>query len=148
MLSLFEWYTKTKRGSSARALIILDKKEEFENEMRSVVKYQKYQVPNSRRLKWIVEFSYPINSHTNPMVQLADLISYLTKKYLEIENGYREQYSAEVKDIFRGFYSKISQRLIRKTIIQYDQRVCATDYYEFLNSIKSIPTRLWRNRVY
>ena len=148
LLSLFEWYTKTRLGSSARALIILDKKDEFENEMRSIVKYQKYQVPNNRRLKWIVEFSYPINSHINPMVQLADLISYLTKKYLEIECGYREEYSAEVKDIYRSFYTKIEQRLIRKTIVKYDTRVSAENYYEVLNSIKSVPSRLWRTRVY
>lgn len=148
LLSLFEWYTKTKLGSSARALIILDKKDEFEHEMRSIVKYQKYLVPNSRRLKWIVEFSYLINSHINPMVQLADLISYITKKYLEIENGYREEYNPEVKDVYRGLYTKINQRLIRKTIVKFDTRVSAQNYYEVLNSIRSVPTRLWRSRVY
>lgn len=148
LLSLFEWHTKTRLGSSARALIILDKKDEFENEMRSIVKHQKYLVPNSRRLKWIVEFSYTINSHINPMVQLADLISYITKKYLEIENGYREEYGSAVKNIYRDFYSKIDQRLIRKTIVNFDTRVSAQNYYEVLNSIKSIPTRLWRSRVY
>ena len=148
LLSLFEWYTKDRLGSSARALIILDKKDEFENEMRSIVKYQKYLVPNSRRLKWIVEFSYPINSHINPMVQLADLISYITKKYLEIENGYREEYSPEVKDVYRDFFTKIDQRLIRKKIVKFDTRISAQNYYEVLNSIKSVPTRLWRRRVY
>ena len=73
------------------------------------------------------------------MVQLADLISYMTKKYLEIENGYREEYSLDVKDIYRSFYTKIEQRLIRKTIVQYDTRVSAGNYYEILNSIKSDP---------
>lgn len=148
LLSLFEWYTKDKLGQSARALIILDEKEEFQDEIRSVVKYQKYEVPKSRRLKWIVEFSYPISSHSNPMVQLADLISYLIKKYLEIENGYRDEYSEEVKNIYRDFYSKIHQRLIRKQIKRYDERVRADSYYEFLDAIKSIPTRRWRSRNY
>jgi hypothetical protein len=148
LLSLFEWYTKDRLGKSARALIILDEKGEFESEIRQVVKYQKYDVPKSRRLKWIVEFSYPISSHSNPMVQLADLISYLVKKYLEIENGYRDEYLSEVKNIYRGFYSKIDERLIRRQIKRYDERVRAAGYYEFLHIIQSLPTRRWRTRDY
>jgi hypothetical protein len=148
LLSLFEWYTKDQLGQSARAMIILDEKEEFQSEIRQVVKYQKYDVPKSRRLKWIVEFSYPISSHSNPMVQLADLISYLIKKYLEIENGYRDEYLAEVKNIYRGFYSKIDERLIRRQIKRYDERVRAAEYYEFLHIIQSLPTRFWRTRDY
>ncbi len=82
------------------------------------------------------------------MVQMADLISYLTKKFLEIENGYREEYSVEVKNIYRDFYRKIEERLIRRTIIQFDDRVRAESYYEFLHEIKSIPTRFWNTREY
>lgn len=148
LLSLFEWYTKVKLGQSARAMIILDEKEEFQAEIRSVVKYQKYEVPASRRLKWIVEFSYPVSSHSNPMVQLADLISYLIKKYLEIENGYRDEYPPDVKNIFRDFYSKRDQRLIRRQILRYDERVRANSYYEFLDATKSLPSRFWKSRDY
>lgn len=148
LLSLFEWYTKKRLGRSARAMIILDEKDEFEDEIRSVVRYQKYEVPQVRRLKWIVEFSYPISSHTNPMVQMADLVSYLTKKYLEIENGYREEYSVQVKNIYRGFYAKIDARLMRKTVVRYDKRVRAEGYYQFLDDIKSAPTHFWRTRQY
>jgi hypothetical protein len=147
-LSLFEWYTKERLGRSARAMIILDEKDEFEDEIRSIVRYQKYQVPANRRLKWIVEFSYPISSHSNPMVQIADLISYLTKKFLEIENGYRDEYSVEVKNIYRDLYRKIEERLIRRTIVQLDVRVRAESYYDFLNAIKSIPTRFWNTKDY
>jgi hypothetical protein len=148
MISLFEWYTKERLGQSAQAMIILDEKHEFEDEIRSVVRYQKYLVPDNRRLKWIVEFTYPISSHINPMVQLADLVSFLTKKYLEIENGYRDEYPSDVKDVYRGFYSKIDQRLIRKTVVRYDRRARAESYYEFLEGISSTPIRGWRDRIY
>lgn len=148
LLSVFEWYTKDRLGSSARAMIILDEKDEFEEEIRSLVRHRKYNVPNVRRLKWLVEFSYPISSHKNPMVQLSDLISFLTKKYLEIENGYREYYSQEVKNIYRDYYAKIEDRLVRKRILQYDSRIRAEEYYEFLNRIKSIPDRNWKNKEY
>lgn len=148
MLSLFEWYTKARLGKSARAMIILDEKDEFEDEIRSVVKNQKYQVPNNRRLKRVVEFAYPISSHTNPMVQLADLISFLTKKYLEIENGYRDRYSSEVKNIYRDYYCKIENKLIRKTIVRHDERVSAESYYDLLKTIKSTPPRGWKDRNY
>jgi len=148
MLSLIEWYAKVKLGRSARAMLILDEKAEFEQDIRSVVRHQKYLVPQSRRLKWIVEFSYPINSHMNPMVQLADLVSFLTKKYLEIENGYRDSYDAHIKDVYRDFYKKIDDRLIRKGVVQTDTRVRAASYYELLNSIRSSPSRGWRNKVY
>ena len=148
LLSLFEWYTKVRLGQSARAMIILDEKREFESEIRTIVRYQKYQVPETRRLKWIVEFSYPVSSHKNPMIQIADLLSYLIKKFLEIENGYRDGYAAQVKTVYRDFYSRIDSRLIRKQIIRADQRLCANDYYEFLNRIRALPSKHWKARVY
>ena len=53
-----------------------------------------------------------------------------------------------MKNIYRDFYSKIDQRLIRRQILRYDERVSASSYYEFLDAIKSMPTRLWKIRDY
>ncbi len=146
ILSLIEWYISNRLGRTARAMIILDEKEEFESQIRSVVRHQKYLVPSVRRLTRIVEFSYPISSHTNPMVQLADLVAYLTKKFLEIEHGYREYYPSDVKNIYRDYYVKIEDRLIRKSICQYDERVSAENYYDFLRDINSKHLRGWKTR--
>lgn len=148
MLNIAEWYPKARLGASARAMIILDEKDEFRDEIKSIVRTQKYGGPKVRRLTRVVEFSYPISSHSNPMVQLADLICYLIKKYLEIENGYRDYYPPDVKRIYRDFYSRIDDRLIRKIILQYDTRRIAASYYRFIGEISSRPTSRWKTREY
>jgi hypothetical protein len=37
-----------------------------------------------------VEFAYPVDSSKNPMVKLSDLVTFCIRKFLEVENGYRD----------------------------------------------------------
>src|SRR5262249_489236 len=71
-------------------MIIIDEKEMYQRDIEKLTRYRRYEVPKVRRLNRIVEFSYPVDSEHHPLVQLSDLIIYLTRKFLEYENGYRE----------------------------------------------------------
>lgn len=147
LITSYEKYTKEKLGRSARALVIIDEKDSLIDEIESVTHYRRFSGPLNKRVKWIAEFSYPVDSEKNTMIQLSDLLLFLTRKYLEIENGYRDEYSADLKSIFRDFYKKVDDRLIfKKTQTETGRN---SEYYNtFIDTICSKPTIRWRTRAY
>ncbi|MCX8523155.1 DUF3800 domain-containing protein [Chryseobacterium formosus] len=146
-ITICEYYTKNSLGKSARALIILDEKDIFIQDIESVTNFRRFEAIPSKRVKWISEFSYAVDSKKNTMIQLSDLLLFLTKKYLEIENGYRDNYPIEVKNTFREFYRKIHNRTVCKSLIIEGNRGSAT-YDKFLNEIFSKPTLRWNSKNY
>jgi hypothetical protein len=146
-ITICENYTKNSLGSSARALIILDEKDIFSEEIESITYYRRFEAPPTKRVKWISEFSYAVNSEKNTMIQLSDLLLFLTKKYLEIENGYRNNYPIDVKNTFREFYRKVYNRKIYKSLILEGNRNTKT-YDTFLKEIFSKPSTRWNSKNY
>ena len=47
-------------------MIILDEKEMYRDQIDRLTHYRRYDVPNVRKLKRIVEFSYPIRLRSAP----------------------------------------------------------------------------------
>ena len=140
-------YTKQKLGKSARAMVILDEKDSIIEKIEEITRYRRFECAKKDRVKWLVEFSYAIDSEKNTMIQISDMFLFLTRKYLEIENGYKEDLDANVNEIFRGFYSKIHDRLIYKTLQQEDGKKMK-EYNNFLQTIISLPTTRWKSRKY
>ncbi len=147
LITAYEKYTKEKLGRSARAMVILDEKDTFIREIEAITRFRRFENAIGKRVKWIVEFSFPVDSEKNTMIQISDLLLYLTRKYLEIENGYKDDYSADVKNIFRDFYRKVNARLIYKRIQTETGR--NSDYYNnFIQDICSLPTARWNLKTY
>jgi hypothetical protein len=88
LVSYIEAYVKHQLGKSARGMIILDQKEMYQSEIDALTRYRRFEVPAVRRIKWIVEFSYPVDSVRHPLVQLSDVVIFHVRKFLECENGY------------------------------------------------------------
>lgn len=147
LITNYEKYTKQKLGKSARAMVILDEKDSIIEKIEEITRYRRFECAKKDRVKWLVEFSYAIDSEKNTMIQISDMFLFLTRKYLEIENGYKEDLDANVKEIFRGFYSKIHDRLIYKTLQQEDGKKMK-EYNNFLQTIRSLPTTRWKSRKY
>jgi len=147
LITAYEKYTKEKLGRSARAMVILDEKDTFIEEIESMTRFRRFENAVGKRVKWIVEFSFPVDSEKNTMIQISDLLLYLTRKYLEIENDYKDDFSADVKNIFRDFYRKVNARLIYKRIQTETGR--NSDYYNnFIQDICSLPTARWNSKTY
>ena len=147
LISVYEKYTKEKLGTSARALVVLDKKDSLIDQIEKITHHRRFHPHKSKRVKWIVEFSYPVDSVKNTMIQLSDLQIFLIRKFLEIEGGYRGEYSSEVKNIYRDFYKKIHKRLIYKKIITESGR--NSQYYnEFMKEVTALPSARWKSKVY
>ena len=149
LITTYERHTKEKLGKSARALVIIDEKDSLIDEIEQITNHRRFNTAKNKRIKWIVEFSYPVNSEKNLMIQFSDLFLFLTRKFLEIESGYRDAYSSNLKNIFRDFYRKVDPRIIQigKTI-NLELGRNSQYYNDFIQNVTVYPTRRWKTKEY
>ena len=128
-----------------RGLIILDEKRDQHDAIEKIMKNRRFETVQAHRIKRIVEFGYPVDSQKNPMIQLSDLIVYCSRRFFEIENGYRNTWTQDAKDFYAQCYDIIDNRIIRKTLV--DRAEGNRDIRrlnEYLSEVRSIPRRRWR----
>lgn len=111
LVSYIERYTKEVLGRTVRGMIILDEKDNYHSDIDAITNYRRYEIAKARRLKWLVEFSYPIDSVRHPMIQVSDLVIFLVRKFLEMENGYRPNWPDAAKSFYASCYAKIDKRI-------------------------------------
>ena len=145
LITHINWFVKNRLGSSARGMLIIDAKEQFHSDIERITHVRRFEGPASHRVKWIVEFSYPVDSEKNPMIQLSDLVVFCAKKFLEIDNGYRDGYPPEAKQFFAECYSLIHDRIPRKTLVARQGRNIAA-LNSFLYAIQAKPVGQWKRR--
>lgn len=143
LITYIHWFVKEKLGSSARGMIILDQKENYHNDIERIMRDRRYSGPNAHRLKWIVEFSYPIDSKKNPMIQFSDLVIYCIRRFIELENGYRENWPQEAKDFYARCYSMIRERVAKTTLVERQGRGL-NRLNDFFSQVRVEPRRQWR----
>lgn len=115
LITQFNDHIKRKLGSSARGLMILDKKETHHGDIEIILHDRRFLTVATHRVKRVVEFSYPIDSTKNPMIQISDLVIFCVRKFLECEHGYRAAWPQPAKDFFASCYNIIDGRLTFKT---------------------------------
>ncbi len=145
LITHINWLVKRKLGITARGMLILDTKEQFQSHIETITSKRRFGKPITQRVKWIVEFSYPVDSHKNPMIQLSDIVVFCTRKFLEIEGGYRSDYSSEAKQFYAECYALIHDRIPRSTLVQRQGRNMA-NLNSFLNAIQAKPTYRWKSK--
>lgn len=118
LITYMNWHVKENLGQSARGMIVLDEKEEHHESVEAIIQNRRFEVPNNQKVKWIVEFSYPIDSRKNPMIQLSDLVVFCIRKFLEIEKGYKPNTPDVVKNFYAECYNLIDKRVKSKNIIE------------------------------
>lgn len=145
LITHINWFVKNKLGRSARGMLIIDAKEQFYVDIERITHVRRFEGPAVHRVKWIVEFSYPVDSQKNPMVQLSDLVVFCTKKFLEIEGGYRDSYPPEAKQFFAECYSLIYDRIPRKTLVDRQGRNMEA-LNDYLKAVQAKPVGQWERR--
>ena len=145
LITYINWFVKNQLGRSARGMLIIDAKEQFHADIERITQVRRFEGPAAHRVKWIVEFSYPVDSQKNPMVQLSDLVVFCAKKFLEIDNGYRNTYSQDAKRFYAECYALIHDRIRRKDMV--DRQGRGMDQMNgFLREIQSKPVGQWKRR--
>jgi hypothetical protein len=147
LLTHINWFVKARLGRSARGMLIIDAKEQFHSEIEAITRYRRFEDTMANRVKWIVEFSYPVDSRKNPMVQLSDLVVFCAKKFLEIESGYRDNYSDEAKRFFAECYEIIDNRNPKKTLVSRAGRNM-NHLNNYLNGVHAKPSRQWKRKYH
>ncbi|RJX22763.1 MAG: DUF3800 domain-containing protein [Desulforudis sp.] len=145
LITYINWFVRNQLGSSARGMLIIDAKEQFQADIERITRARRFEGAAAHRIKWIVEFSYPIDSQKNPMVQLSDLVVFCAKKFLEIDNGYRESYSEEIKKFYAECYLSIHNRIRRKELIDRQGRGM-NEINRILREVRSKPNGHWKRR--
>lgn len=117
MITLIDWYVPSYLGKSARGMLIIDEKKELGREINYITYWRRYPEGKKKLVKYLVEFSYAVDSVKNPMVQVSDLICFISKKFFEIKNGYKQGYSQDAINFFNQSYSLIKKKLIRERLV-------------------------------
>jgi len=147
MIDIIESFIKNERGQSARAMVIIDEKEAIKTEIEKLTKFRRFHPKASKRIKWISEFSYPIDSKKNPMIQISDLACFIAKKFYGIERNYHERYSSEAKTFYRDTYLLIHDRLIRSGFMKDGGRY-SKYYNDFMETIIPKLSNGWKRKLY
>ncbi|PRY92457.1 DUF3800 domain-containing protein [Donghicola tyrosinivorans] len=121
MISYVERYVKKQLGQSARGMFIIDIKDDMHEHIDRLTAFRRYKVAQARRLKWVVEFSYPVDSEKHPMIQLSDFVIYIIRKFLEIDLGYEDP-PAQAKDFYARAYQKVSEQVKWQTLLEVPGR--------------------------
>lgn len=117
MITLIDWYVPSYLGKSARAMMIIDEKRDLTYDINYITYWRRYPEGKKKLVKYLVEFSYAVDSVKNPMIQVSDLICFISKKYFEIKHGYRLSYPQEAIDFFTQGYELIKNKLIRERVL-------------------------------
>jgi hypothetical protein len=143
LVTFINWHIKEKLGRSARGMIIQDRKDQFHQDIEKIMRERRFGGTAAHRVKWVVEFSYPIDSKKNPMIQLCDLVIYCVKRFVEVEHGYRTTWSDDVKNFYATCYFKIRDRLPKGSLVARGGRGMER-LNQYLNVTRIEPRTQWR----
>lgn len=143
LITYMNWHVKKNLGQSARGMIVMDEKNELHQSIEKIIHNRRFEVPNTQKVKWIVEFSYPIDSRKNPMIQLSDLVALCVRRFLEIEKGYRPAIPDQVKQFYAKCFNIIDSRLKSRKLIERNGRNL-NHLNEHLANVQCKPRTQWR----
>lgn len=143
LITYMNWQVKERLGSTARGMVIFDRKEQFHSQIEAITHERRFGGTQAHRVKWIVEFSYAVDSLKNPMIQLSDLVSLCVRRFLEIDGGYHPQWTPQSTQFYAEAYSLVVDRLDKLGIEQREGR--KSDLLNrYLEEIAAKPRSRWR----
>jgi len=145
LITYINWHVKENLGRSARAMLILDEKKQYDNQIEAIIHHRRFSGAEAHRVKWVVEFSYSVDSKKNPMVQLSDLVVLCARRFYEIENGYRDGWPVEVKKFYAECYSIIHDRIRRQALVERAGRNIGA-LNNFIANVRCGPVGRWKQR--
>jgi hypothetical protein len=142
LITYMNWHVKENLGQSARGMIVMDEKREHHESVESIIHNRRYEVPTNQKVKWIVEFSYPIDSQKNPMIQISDLVALCIRRFLEIDMRYKTV-PDEVKQFYGECFNEIDKRVKGRSLIDRNGRNL-NRLNDYLALVQSKPSTQWR----
>lgn len=110
-----------------------------------ITRSRRFEAPSNTRVKWIAEFSYPVDSRKNPMVQISDLVVYCARRFLELDAGYRDSWPEEAKRFYSQCFAVIDDRIVKKSLVPRPGRDMRP-FDSYLESVRATPRRRWKSK--
>jgi hypothetical protein len=143
LLTYIERFVQKELGQSSRGMVIMDFKPEYQSNVDSLTYFRRWEVPKSYRLKWVVEFSYPVDSVRHPFIQLSDLVVFCIRKFFEMDRGYRQDWTDPAREFYAQCFAQIYSRVRRKGPVDENGK-----YAKRINPLRQQvllkPSRVWR----
>ena len=92
---------------------------------------------------YLVEFSYPIDSRKNPMIQLSDLVALCVRRFLEIEKNYKPSTPDSVKTFYAECFNTIDKRVKGRRLVERNGRNL-NHLNKHLADVQCKPRTQWR----
>ena len=143
LITYMNWHVKENLGKSARGMIVMDEKKEHHASVETIIHNRRFDIPNNQKVKWIVEFSYPIDSRKNPMIQLSDLVALCIRRFLEIEKGYKPKAPKIVKQFYAESFNTIDKRVKSRRLVGRNGRN-SNHLNDHLENVQCKPKAQWR----
>ncbi|MDP9261860.1 MAG: DUF3800 domain-containing protein [Actinomycetota bacterium] len=113
-LTMFENFLRSKQtGSSSSGLIVIDHE-------RSYLKFVRAHCADRnagkgwRQVAKVVDIGYSAASHANPMIQVADLVAYVSRRHAEVQAKYKEALPPEAVAFFAECHRRVWPRVLYK----------------------------------
>jgi hypothetical protein len=145
LITYINWFVRKRLGVSERGMIILDKKEQYHQAIEQLMHERRFGGPAANRVKWVVEFSYSVDSKKNPMLQLSDVVIYCVKRFIEVEKGHRNNWSQETRNFYARCYALIRDRVARARRVERTGRNM-DQLNTFLTTVRAEPRLQWRRQ--
>jgi len=134
-LTMFEEFLRSKRtGSTSTGLVIIDHEDDCFDFLRSHAQMRQH-CRGWRELKKIVEIGYSVSSHSNPMIQLSDLVAFTMKKYFETKIDFSSKWPTEAHTFFQVCKDIIWPKVIFKNL-SFGKLNVKDTYITFLKEIR------------
>jgi hypothetical protein len=143
LITYINWQVKECLGRTARGMVIFDRKDQFHAEVEAITQERRFGGTQEHRIKWIVEFSYAVDSLKNPMIQLSDLVSLCVRRFLEIDSGYHPRWTPQAIQFYVEAYALVVDRLDKVGIEQREGRH-SEQLNAYLEQIAVMPRSRWR----
>lgn len=144
LITYINQIVKSELGTSARGMIVFDQKDEHMSSVENIFHERRFLGVKAHKVKRIVEFASAVDSKKNPMIQLSDLVVLCIRRFLEIEEGYKNPPNV-VKTFYAKSYNTIYSRLQKKSIVDRGGNGYG-NLNEYLKIVQSKHKRNWKNR--
>jgi hypothetical protein len=138
LVTMFEDHLKgPATGTTSSGMVIIDHEPKYLQVVRRHSAYRR-SAGGWQNLRKVIEVGYSVESHSNPLIQLTDLVAYTYRKWVERQHGLGHTWPAEVVEFLDKCKTMLCPKVKYKTLkfsklnvpaafIDYARIVCKAD---------------------
>lgn len=102
-------------GTTSSGMVIIDHEPSYLDVVRRHSAYRR-SAGGWQNLRKVMEVGYSVGSHSNPLIQLTDLVAYTYRKWVERQHGLGENWPPDVVEFLNECKTLVWERVKYKTL--------------------------------